>query len=168
MDQQTLVQIMTIFVIVAAFAMVVQAGLLFGIYKASRSMHETVSRLAPRIDSLLETSKNAIEDSRSRLAEVSVKTNDILDNVRVQLARLDDLMVDASARTHKQLEHAELVIEDAMSRAHEAVAAVHGGVMKPIREISGLAVGLRAAFQHLMRGARPSPERFTADEEMFI
>ena len=148
--------------------MVVQTGLLFGIYKASRSMQETVSRLTPKVDSLIETSRSAIEESRSRISEISVKTNDILDNVRVQLARLDDLMVDASTRTHKQLEHAELVIEDAMSRAHEAVAAVHGGVMKPIREISGLAAGLRAAFQQLVRGGRPSPDKLTVDEEMFI
>jgi hypothetical protein len=40
--------------------------------------------------------------------------------------------------------------------------------MKPIREINGLAAGVRAAIQYFARGRRPSPDRVTVDEEMFI
>jgi hypothetical protein len=55
-----------------------------------------------------------------------------------------------------------------MSRAQEAVVAAHRGIMKPLREIQGVAAGVRTAVFYLMRGGRPSPAQATADEEMFI
>jgi hypothetical protein len=45
---------------------------------------------------------------------------------------------------------------------------VHGTVIAPIRQINGLAMGLRAALHYFLRGNRPSPDRATVDEEMFI
>jgi hypothetical protein len=67
-----------------------------------------------------------------------------------------------------QFDRAEMVVDDVMTRAQETVAVVHGGIMKPIREINGVAAGVRAALHYFMRGGRPSPDRVTADEEMFI
>jgi hypothetical protein len=55
-----------------------------------------------------------------------------------------------------------------MSRAQETVATVQSGIMKPLREIQGVAAGVRTAIFYLMRGGRPSPAQATADEEMFI
>jgi hypothetical protein len=89
-------------------------------------------------------------------------------DLRVQLARIDEVLEDASARAHNQLAHAELVLDDTMSRAQETVAAVQGGIMRPLREIQGVTAGVRTAFYYLMRGGRPSPAQATADEEMFI
>ena len=60
-----------------------------------------------------------------------------------------------------------MVLDDTMNRAHETVAFVHGGIMKPLREIQGVAAGLRTAINFLMRG-RPDPAHAHADEEMFI
>jgi hypothetical protein len=76
-------------------------------------------------------------------------------------------MEDATARAHVQIARADLLIDDAIERANQTVATVHGGIMRPLREIQGLAAGLRTAFVFLMRG-RPNPTEATADEEMFI
>jgi hypothetical protein len=86
----------------------------------------------------------------------------------VQLARIDGVLEDASTRAHNQLAHAEMVIDDTMSRAQETVIIAHRGIMKPLREIQGVAAGVRTAIFYLMRGGRPSPAQATADEEMFI
>jgi hypothetical protein len=61
-----------------------------------------------------------------------------------------------------------MVIDDTMSRAHETVAMVHGGILRPLREIHGIAAGVRTAINHLARGGRPSVAQATHDEEMFI
>ena len=55
-----------------------------------------------------------------------------------------------------------------MSRAQETVATVQSGIMVPLREIQGVAAGVRTAIFYLMRGGRPTPAQATADEEMFI
>ena len=82
--------------------------------------------------------------------------------------RIDELMAEATVRTRKQMVQAEAVLDDAMSRAQDTVALLHGGILKPLREVSGVVAGIRAALRFLSRSGRPSPDRLTVDEEMFI
>jgi hypothetical protein len=167
MDQQTLLTVMTVFVCISAIALLIQMGMLIGIYRATRGMQENVQRLLPKIEGLIETSRQTIEDGRKQILDISSKTKDILDTARQQLERVDSVIEDATARAHIQLERADLVLDDAMERAHQTVAVVHTSIMKPLREIQGVAAGLRTAIQFLMRG-RPNPTHATSDEEMFI
>ena len=168
MDQNTLLVIMAVFTGVAAVALVIQAGMLIGIYKSSKAMGDHVAKVAPKIEALAETSKLTLEESRVSLKEITTKTTDILDTTRRQLATVEDLLDDVSSRAKVQFDRAELVVDDAMARAQETIAVVHGGIMKPLREINGVAMGLRAAIQYFMRGNRPHPDQATVDEEMFI
>jgi hypothetical protein len=85
-----------------------------------------------------------------------------------QMVVVEDVVGDAVGRAKVQMDRAELVLDDTLSRAHETVATLHNGVMRPLREINGLAAGLRAAFAALAQGSRPTPDRATSDEEMFI
>jgi hypothetical protein len=168
MDPNTLLVIMSVFVAVAAIALVIQACMLFGIYKSSRAIGERVAHLAPKLEALADTSRVTLEESRVSLKEITTKTTDILDTTRRQLARVEEIVDDASSRAKVQFDRAELVMDDAMVRAQETIAVVHQGIMKPIREINGVAVGLRAALNYFMRGGRPQPDQATVDEEMFI
>jgi hypothetical protein len=81
---------------------------------------------------------------------------------------VEEFLEDASVRTRRQLDRAEIVVEDALARAQQTVELVHRGVLTPIRGINGVAAGVRAALGFLMRGTRPSPDQVTVDEEMFI
>lgn len=168
MDPQTLLAIMTVFVIVAAIALLIQAGLLFGIYKSSREMQATAQRLAPKVEALIESSRVTVDDSRRLINEIGVKTTEILDSARKQLARVDEVLEDAAGRAKVQLDRAELVIDDTMTRVQETVTVVHRGIMKPLREIQGVTAGVRTALSFFLRGGRRDPAHATADEEMFI
>jgi hypothetical protein len=167
MDQQTLLTVMTVFVCISAIALLIQAGMLFGIYRSARVLQENVQRLMPKIESLIDISRQTVEDSRKQILDITSKTSGILETARQQLERVEGVIEDATARAHIQLERAEMVVDDAMQRAHETVALVHGGIMKPLREIQGVAAGLRTVLQFLLRG-RPNPTQATSDEEMFI
>jgi hypothetical protein len=206
MDQQTLLATMTAFVIIAALALIVQAGFLFGIYKAARGMsdnvqrllpkiettletsrqtieegrkhvaditakalvlNENVQRMMPKIESILETSRLTIEDGRKQIADIASKTSDIVETARLQVHRIDGLVDDATGRAKVQMDRAELVLDDAMVRVQRTVALVEGGIVKPLRQIQGVAAGIRTALLFLTRG-RPNPSRATSDEEMFI
>ena len=165
MDQNTL---LTIFVSVSAVALLIQAGLLFGIYKTSRSLSDNVQRLMPKMNSLLDTSRTTVEESRKQIADISTRTNEILDIGRRQMVRLDDVLEDASTRARVQFDRVEMVLDDTMGRVQDTVAIMHSGVLKPLKEVQGVASGLRAAFFFLLRGRRPNPSSATVDEEMFI
>jgi endonuclease III len=173
MDNQALFILLAVFVGISAIALCIQAGMLVGIYKSARATEEQVKRVIPQVESMLPkvealvvSSTAAVDMSRKQIHEITVKASDILDVTRVQLARIDGVLEDASTRAHNQLAHAELVLDDTMSR--ETVATVQDGIMKPLREIQGVAAGVRTAVLYLMRGGRPSPAQATADEEMFI
>ena len=167
MDQQTLLTVMTAFVCVAAAAMLIQAGLLFGIYKSARGLQENVQRLMPKIDGLLETSRQTIEDSRKQIADITAKTSEILDITHKQVQRVDEILEDAASRARVQLDRAEMVLDDAMGRAQRTVAIVEGGIVKPLLQIQGVAAGIKTAITFLIRG-RFNPADAHADEEMFI
>lgn len=165
MDQNTL---LTIFVSVSAVALLIQAGLLFGIYKSSRSLSDNLQRLMPKMNSLLDTSRTTVEESRKQIADISNRTNEILDLGRRQMVRLDEVLEDATTRARVQFDRVEMVLDDTMGRVQDTVAIMHNGVLKPLKEVQGVAAGVRAAFFFLMRGRRANPSSATVDEEMFI
>lgn len=119
--------------------------------------------------SAIMTKANEIADrSKTEVDNVMVKVHEIADLSKQQLVKLDGVVTDAADRAKVQMDRAELVIDDTVSRVHESVAVVHNGIMRPVREISGLTQGVRAALGHFLRGGRPAVNQATQDEEMFI
>src|ERR1041384_5645852 len=107
MDQQALLVIMAVFVAISAIAMIVQAATMYGIYKSSRAMKERVDKLAPKLESLADSSRLAVEERRIKIAEISTKTNEILDSTHRQLISLEDFLDDATSRARAQMDRAE-------------------------------------------------------------
>jgi methyl-accepting chemotaxis protein len=174
MSEITLLYVMAAFVIVAAIALCIQAGMLAGIYKTTKSLQEKIDPLVPKVESLVERANSTVEQSGRQIAEITTRANailesskEIVDSTKRQLAMVEEVVGDATARAKVQMERVELVL-DTLSRAHETVAVVHDGIMRPLREVNGIAAGVRAALGALARGNRPTVDRATSDEEMFI
>ena len=168
MDQQFLLVIMAVFVAVAAIALVIQAGLLYGMYKSARQLQETATRLSPKLEQIADLSLATIQENKVRVAEITTNVNKILETTHRQLVQVEGLLGEAATKARAQMDRAEMVVDDAMERAQSTISLVHSGIMKPIREINAVAAGLKAAIQFLMRAGRPNPDQVTADEEMFI
>lgn len=165
---QTLSIIMTVCVALVALALLVQAAVVVALYGKSKALIEIVTRIVPKVEALLESTRVAVDDGKKLIDDVTVRTNDILDATRKQLARVDEVLEDASARARVQLDQAEMVLDDAMRRTQQTIAVVHSGIMKPLREIQAVTDGVRAAIGFLFRSRRSDPAHATADEEMFI
>jgi ABC-type transporter Mla subunit MlaD len=168
MNETTLLYVMTAFVIISAIALCIQAGMLAGIYKTIKSLQESINPLVPKVESLVANANLTVEQSGRQITEVTARANDILDSTRRQLAIVEEVVGDAAVRAKVQMERVELVLDDTLSRAHETVAVFHDGIMRPLREVSAVAAGIRAAVGALARGDRPTVDRATSDEEMFI
>ena len=168
MNDTTLLYVMTAFVIISAIALCIQAGMLAAIYKTTRQLQEAINPLLPKVDSLVSMASATVEQSSRQITEITTRANDILDSTKRQLAIVEEVVGDAAERAKVQMERVELVLDDTLSRAHETVAVVHDGIMRPLREVNGIAAGVRAALGSLARGNRPTVDRATSDEEMFI
>jgi uncharacterized membrane protein YiaA len=175
MDQNTLMTVMTAFVVIAGLALVVQMAVMIGLYKATRSAEQRivavlpqVEAMLPQVEKLVQVSHTSIDQVREQVLELTGKTSEILSLAHLQVGRVDEVLADATQRARVQLERAELIIEDSLSRAQQTIGLVHSGVMRPLREIQGITAGVRAAILFLSKGARSNVNQITQDEEMFI
>jgi hypothetical protein len=165
MDEHTL---LTIFVGLAVLAMLIQAGTLLGLLIVARKIQEKVSVLTGPITGIIDTSKQTLQTVEGHIDRIGKSSNAILDTTKQQLAKVDELITDASTRAKVQMERAEMVLDDTMGRVQHTVSFVQSGVVRPVREVQGIVTGIRTALTHLGRGGRPTVDHATADEEMFI
>jgi ABC-type transporter Mla subunit MlaD len=168
MSNTALLDVMAAFVIIAAIALCIQAGMLAAMYKTTKALQQSINPLLPKVESLVEKTNSTVDQSKEQIAEITSNVNEILASTKRQLAVVEDFVGDAATRAKVQMERVELVLDDTLSRAHETVAVVHDGIMRPLREITGITAGIRAALNALARGNRPTVDRVTSDEEMFI
>jgi hypothetical protein len=165
MDQNTL---LTIFVAIAALALLGQALAMLGLFFVARDLRGKVFASWPQVESILSISKRSVEQLEKHVAKIGETTVSIVDLSKQQLVRVDELLSDASTRAKVQMERAEMVLDDTMTRVQETVNVVQRGVLRPVREVHGVVSGIRATLSHLGRRGRPTVEHATSDEEMFI
>jgi F0F1-type ATP synthase membrane subunit b/b' len=168
MNNDLLIQVMAAFVIVSAVALIAQAFFVFSILRTMKKVKEQVDGFLPKAETFLASSEKTLAESRQQIAAVTQKANTILDLTEQQMLKFDEVFTDAANRAKVQMERVELVLDDTMSRVHKTAVGLNNAILKPIKEITGVAAGLRAAFQLLLRGGRPTVAQVTADEEMFI
>lgn len=153
---------------VSALALLMQALLMVGVYRSAKVMQEQVAVLLPKAQSTLASAEQTLEQSRRQIAEVTSKATEVIDMTRSQVARVEGILADAGNRAKVQMDRVEMVLDDTLGRVQDTVAVLHSGIMRPLRQVNGVAVAVRAAFEHLLRGGRPSVAQATHDDEMFI
>jgi hypothetical protein len=168
MDQTTLLSVLTVFVAIAAIALLGQAVALVGLFMVARDLRAKVFGAWPQIETIIAASRRTVEQAELHLGNIGTSSVAILDVTKQQLVKVDELLTDAGMRAKVQLERAEMVLDDTMTRVQETVGVLQRGVLTPVRGVYGVISGIRTAVLHLGRGARPTVEHATSDEEMFI
>lgn len=168
MNTDTTLVIMTVFVAITAVSFAAQAIAMMRLARTTREMKERVDAFLPKAEKLIQTAEATLAESRTQINEITTRANEILALTQTQLTRVDELMADATVRAKVQLDRAETVLENTMSRVNDTVNSVHGTILRPIREITGVAAGVKAAVGHLLKGAPANVAQVTTDEEMFI
>lgn len=166
--------IITVFVVVAAVAIVLQTVILFVLYKAMRQSSEKVEGIATRLEQqaspVLTTAAAILDDAKPKLAEITTNlaessatiranvaqvglaTSEITERVRMQAARIDDFILNAA---HKVEATSDLLQEK---------------VFTPMRRVRAIVSALNTGLSFL-KSRRPRHrrnEREVEDEEMFI
>ncbi len=167
-DNSTLLIILIIFVALSAIAMLIQAGTLLGLFLVARKMQEKVMPMIPEIEAVVGITKRTVERVEKHVEKIGDSSVEILGATKQQLAKVDELLSDASIRAKVQMERAEMVLDDTMTRVQQTVSIVQSGVLRPVREVHGVLSGIRTALAYLGRGGRPTVDHATSDEEMFI
>ena len=165
--------VITIFVVVAAVAIVLQLAILFALYKAMRQSSAKMEGIAARLElqaGPVLTKANAIlQDAQPKIATITANleatsvsirthvgnigeaTSEIAERARMQAARLDDLILNTA---HKVEATSELLQEK---------------VLSPMRRVRAVVSALNAGLSFLKstRSRRANSDG-AEDEEMFI
>jgi ABC-type transporter Mla subunit MlaD len=168
MPPDALINVLTAAVAVSAVALLLQTLILFGLFRAIRGLRAEVAAFVPKAEAFLSSTEKSLAESRQQIQEVTAKAGIVLDSTQKQLVRVDDVLGDATTRVKAQMERVELVLDDLVTRIHKTMVELNEGILRPLREINGVVIGLRVGIQHLLRGGRPNVAQATADEEMFI
>jgi methyl-accepting chemotaxis protein len=174
MDNNSL---LVIFIAITAFAVLLQAGLLAGMYLAMRksttkmealaeelkakalpaldTVQTVLAEIKPKVEEIVENVKDTSSSVRDEVHRVEATVNDVVDRARLQIIRLDEMLT----RTFDRVEHTSDVVQKT--------------VMSPVRQVTGVIHGVTAGFEFLLgnrgrknggaRERRPVPQ-----DEMFI
>jgi predicted lipoprotein len=160
--------IMVAAIAVAAAAIVLQAGLMFAMYRTSRALKDQVSALIATIEPMTETGQRLLEETRTCVAEITTQASELMAISRRQLTRVDEVLAEAATRARAQMDRIEMVLDDTVNRFQETTTLLQNGILKPLKQISAVVIGVRAGFSFLLGGRRTTVEQATHDEEMFI
>jgi len=168
MNTESLVTVTTIAVAIAAVAIVAMAIMVFSMFKAVTTIRDQVQVFLPKAETLVAAATTTIAENQQQIRGIITNASQIVETAHKDVTRLDGFVEDATTRAKVQLERLELVMDDTVERVHHTVVMLNNSVLKPVREVSGVASGVKAAVKHLMRSNRPTPAQATSDEEMFI
>jgi hypothetical protein len=155
-------------VAVSSVSLLINAIAAFRMYKAVKQLQADVTPLIPQAKAALEQTQATMSQALIEVREVSERAKTVLDGVQQQVEGLDKARTEIGTQLKIQGERLELVLEDILGRTQEVVSVVHGTVLRPVREVSGMVAGVKAALSALLMGRRPTVDRATQDDEMFI
>src|SRR5438034_4041841 len=159
---------LTIFVFVTAAAVLLQAGILVGMFFAMRKTSAKVESLAEEVKTKV---LPAAELAQSMMIELRPKIVTLVDNVsvsttvlRTQMERVDATLTDIIDRTRLQVIRADEFVNSTMDKLEETREAVTRTVVSPVRHSSGLmhrVTAGREAFLLRRRVRRNAPQDVT-------
>jgi len=166
--------ITTIFVVVAAVAIVVQMGILFALYRALRQTSERMEGIAGRLEQqatpVLATAAAILDDAKPKIAEITTNlaetsasvrshvsevghaTSEIVERARLQAARIDEFVISAAQKVEATSELLQHKVLSPMRRVRAVVTALNAGL----------------SFFKSTRPPRKNSSGEVEDEEMFI
>ena len=166
--------LLRIFIAVTTFAVVVQAGILVGLYLSVRKSSAKMEALATEVTSkalpTMETVQNILVELRPRIEVMSVNFAESSTLVRNQLARIDATLTDALDRTRLQVIRADELLNRTMDRVEETSEVVHKTVISPLRQVNGLMAAISTGVEVFLGQKRRHRKNGAGvpQDEMFI
>lgn len=155
-------------VMLAAAAVVVQAVLVFAMYRVTKTTQNEIVTVANAASPVLESAGRLIEESTPKLSQIINDSSEMVKTLREQVNRLGEVVKDASDRARAQVARIDGVVDQTVEQVQAASGVVRGAIVLPVKQMDGIMHGLRAALAVLAQGRRESVDHATQDEEMFI
>lgn len=166
--------IITIFVVIAAVAIVLQTVILFVLYKALRQSSEKVEGIATRLEQkaspVLTTAAAILDDAQPKIAEITTNLAESSASIRANVAQVGMATSEISERLRMQAARMDDFILNAAHKVEATSDLLQDKVFTPMRRVRAIVTALNAGLSFLKsnRPRRRGNGREAEDEEMFI
>ena len=166
--------LLKLFIAVTTIAVVVQAGILVGLYLSLRKSSAKIEVLASEVLNsalpAMETVLGMMVELRPKIEAMTVNISESSALVRNQLGRLDATLTDALDRTRLQVIRADELLNRTMDRVEETSEVVHKTVLSPLRQVNGLMSAISTGVEVFLgqRKRHPKNGAGVPQDEMFI
>lgn len=156
--------VVTIGVALMAVAMLVQLGLLLGLYLRVLSVQQKAHQVLDHQVQPLLSSAKSIADQAQRLGDA---LEEITNTVRGEVAKVDEVLSEATDRARLAIVRIDEAVADAVARFDETTSYLQRNIIKPVQEMQAVVHGVSRALGFFFRQRR-NPRGVTQDEELFI
>jgi hypothetical protein len=167
--------LITIFIVVATAAIVIQAGILLGLYFSLKETSKRVEGIARNVETkaipLLDSAKTILDENGPRLKEITANLSETTATLKTQLTRVDATLNDVLDRTRLQVIRVDDMVSRTMDKVEETTEILQSTVVSPVRKLTGIMQGLSVGLgAYIQRRRKASLDAMTAteDDELFI
>jgi hypothetical protein len=157
---------------VTAAAVLLQAGILVGMYFAMRKTSAKVEALAEEVKTKVlptaELAHSMMEELRPKIVTAVDNVSTSTTMLRTQMERVDATLTDIVDRTRLQVIRADEFVNSTMDKLEETSEAVQRTVVSPVRHISGFMHGVTAGVEAFFGRKRGQNSVTAPQDEMFI
>lgn len=167
--------VITIFVVVAAVAIVVQMVILFALYKALRESSSRMEGIAGRLEQqatpVLATAAAILDDAKPKIAELTTNLAESSALVRIQVAQVGEATGEIVERMRMNAARLDDFIVNTANKVEATSDLLQDRVFSPMRKVRAVVSALNAGLA-ILKSTRSRRQRGNADqvedEEMFI
>lgn len=165
--------VLTIFIIIAAAALVLQGFAMYGLFKVVERMHVEVSslrtELTSHIDPLADSLAEMVKDSRDPLRSIVNDLGEVARVLRERSVSVDEVLDDLLDRFRLQVIRVDQTITDVMEKVDKTTATVQRNIIGPVSEASAVLKGVQAGLDFFLSRRRETRvSDVPQDEQMFI
>lgn len=157
--------LLTLFVALTAAAVLLQAGLLVGIYMMTR-------RVSEQVEATLKQARDLTPALKAVTENLKTVSNDMVElgaGARQQFHHVEGMVEETGRTLQSQLEKLDRMSQEVSERVNETVEVVQDSIVRPAREVGALARGISRGVEILLNRKERSPvDQARQDEEMFI
>jgi len=166
---------MEFFSIVAAIALVVQVGILIGLFlqlkRTTESINRMVNDLHTRMGPILTRTQILLDDTQPKISALVEDASQVVYLARAQAQKMDKVFTEASDRLRGQLVRADRILTGTLEAVEDAGSRVRRSFLGPVQKASAIVQGIKVGLDFL-RSRRATPEsareRLEQEDELFI
>jgi methyl-accepting chemotaxis protein len=165
-----------VFVAIVAVAILMQAGILFAIFKALSRLNVEVREARQSFENtkepLFSDLKSLIKQSVELVSNLNRMSGDfvkISSTARSQVEKFDGLVSETADMARQQVLRLDALVGSTIDQIEHTSRVVQDSILAPVREVSAVIKGVKTGLEFLTSKRRPTTvDKATQDEAMFI